>query len=456
MRTKYGSSPIVLQSKIFLMIKEKGGEGMSVDEIDKVLTEYIPRRTLQRRLSEMHQWDWIIKKGEARATRYYLNTAENAALNDNAEDGSARSIQTKEQGRPVSYHRRFLEEYEPQKTSYLSDEDKENLAAIGKTGNPGQPGATYAKLIFPRFLADLTYNSCRLEGNPYSLPEVQQLIKLDDTPGDKTVKETQMIVNHKQAIEFLVFAEEELALNRHTLTNLHAILSDNLLPDPALYGRLRSMPLKPELSVYTPPDNPRLIEEMFGMILEKATQIEDTFEQSFFLMVHLPYLQPFDHVNDQVSRLAMNIPFIKNNLSPVSFAGVSVDSYNKGLSEVYKTNRFALLRDVFIAAYKRSAQLYADFQLPPGDPALFKIKYREQFRKLVSRVVTGAFTREQASVLIKEKSLDIEEKDRPKFIEYADTELLCLHEGNFGRFRIRPEEFKVWKEQVENDPESKG
>ncbi|HEV7783111.1 MAG TPA: hypothetical protein VGO58_17670 [Chitinophagaceae bacterium] len=124
------------------------------------------------------------------------------------------------------------------------------------------------------------------------------------------------------------------------------------------------------------------------------------------------------------------------------------DDKRKGRGRyVYKTNRFALLRDVFIAAYKRSAQLYADFQLPPGHPALFKMKYREQFRRLVSRVIKGAFTSEQAAVLIKEKSLDIAGSDRAKFIEYVNTELRCLHEGNFGRFWIRPEEFKVWKEQ---------
>ena len=67
---------------------------------------------------------------------------------------------------------------------------------------------------------------------------------------------------------------------------------------------------------------------MFELIIAKATQIEDPFEQSFFLMVHLSYLHPFDNTNNQVTRVAMNIPFIKNNLSPVSFAGTTADMYN--------------------------------------------------------------------------------------------------------------------------------
>jgi hypothetical protein len=40
-----------------------------------------------------------------------------------------------------------------------------------------------------------------------------------------------MILNHKDAIEFLVGAAEEIGFNRCTLLNLHAILANNLLPD---------------------------------------------------------------------------------------------------------------------------------------------------------------------------------------------------------------------------------
>ena len=75
-------------------------------------------------------------------------------------------------------------------------------------------------------------------------------------------------------------------------------------------------------SAYLPPDIPQVIEACFMEILEKATAIRDPFEQSFFVMVHLPYLQPFVDVNKRVSRLAMNIPFIRDNLAPLSFVEV--------------------------------------------------------------------------------------------------------------------------------------
>jgi fido (protein-threonine AMPylation protein) len=436
--------PVVVQGKIFQVILAKSGNGGSIEEIDNSLEIYIPRRTLQRRLAEMQKIGWIFAKGEARATRYYAHSPENEALRDSVNE-TAEATPKKDRDKTVSYHRRFLEGYEPQQPGYLSAEDIEKLTTIGSRENPGSSTGDFTKKIFPRFLADFAYNSCRLEGSYYSQSETQQLLQSGEAPVDKTIHETQMILNHRKSLEFIVFEEEELALNRHVLTNLHALLSDNLLADPASYGSLRTMPFKLEESSYTPPESSRLIEEMFELIIAKATQIDNPFEQSFFLMVHLSYLHPFDNTNNQVTRVAMNIPFIKNNLSPVSFAGSTADMYHQALLQLYEFNRVELLRVFFIATYKRSAQLYADFQSAPDLAALFRLNYQDRIRKLVARIVTGSFARDEAAVLIKEKSLDIEEKDRIKFIEYVNTELCCLHEGNIARFGIRPGEIENWK-----------
>ena len=73
-------------------------------------------------------------------------------------------------------------------------------------------------------------------------------------------------------------------------------------------------------------------------------------------MVHLPYLQPFEDVNNRVSRLAANIPLIRHNLCPVSFIDVPERPYIDGLMGIYELNRIELLRDVFVWAYDRSSQ----------------------------------------------------------------------------------------------------
>ena len=62
---------------------------------------------------------------------------------------------------------------------------------------------------------------------------------------------------------------------------------------------------------------PQRLEELFGIVIQMAAEIDDPFEQAFFLMVHLPYLQPFEDVNKRTSRLAANIPLIRHNLCPL-------------------------------------------------------------------------------------------------------------------------------------------
>ena len=131
-----------------------------------------------------------------------------------------------------------------------------------------------------------------------------------------------MILNHKEAIEFLVESSGEVDFNRYTILNLHALLSNNLLPNPTSSGRLRVFGVGITNSVFTPLGIPQLIEAFFDLLLEKARQIENPFEQAFFILVQLLYLQPFDDVNKRVSRLAANLPFNRHNLAPLSFIDV--------------------------------------------------------------------------------------------------------------------------------------
>jgi len=108
-------------------------------------------------------------------------------------------------------------------------------------------------------------------------------------------------------------------------------------------------------------------------------------------MVHLPYLQPFDDVNKRVSRLAANIPFIKANLSPLSFTSVPRSTYTDAILGVYELNGIDLLKDVYIWAYERSAERYAAVRQSLGDPDPFKQLHRAALRQLVGTWCGGAW-----------------------------------------------------------------
>ena len=104
---------------------------------------------------------------------------------------------------PVGYNRDFLNDYRPNVTSYLTPSITERLHILGRTDGERAAG-TYARQIYNRLLIDLSWNSSRLEGNTYSLLETERLLKLSELAEGKDLKEAQMILNHKEAIEFLV------------------------------------------------------------------------------------------------------------------------------------------------------------------------------------------------------------------------------------------------------------
>jgi hypothetical protein len=255
-----------------------------------------------------------------------------------------------------------------------------------------------------------------------------------------------MIVNHKDAIAFLVNSAEEIGFNRYTILNLHGILAHNLLADQSAAGRLRRIAVGIEKSTFHPLELPQLIEEQFNELLAKAAAIEDPFEQAFFIMVQIPYLQPFDDVNKRVSRLAANIPFIKRNLSPLSFTDVPRSVYTDALLAIYELNKIDLLKDVFIWAYERSAARYLAVRQSLGEPDPFRFKYSGASRQLVGGVVRNHMDRKTAAAHIASWSENnIAAEDRERFREMAEAEILSLHEGNFARYQIRPSEFAAWQ-----------
>ncbi len=438
-------------------------EGLALHEIERRLAGLASRRSLQRWLQSWNRQGAVRTVGVRRGLRFFspspvlpgVAVAEPSGVSPSpATDGVPLSTVGQEirarvrrpiaDRAPVGYDRDFLEGYNPNTTQYIADSLRRHLHETGHTPDEQRPAGTYARDILNRLLIDLSWSSSRLEGNTYSLLDTEQLIEHGTPAKGKDARETQMILNHKAAIELLVESAEEVGVNRYTITNLHALLADNLIAAPAQAGRLRETPIAISASTYVPTAIPQLIEEMFNVLLAKAAAIDDPFEQSFFLMVQLPYLQPFVDVNKRTSRLAANISFIKRNLVPLSFIDVPELIYVDGLIAVYEQRRTELLRDVFVWAYERSARRYKTVResLPEPDP--FRLKYRNALIEFVGEIVRHALDprAETASAIVNQL---VPPEDRGRFRDLALAELTQLHEGNIARFRIRPTEFRKWQ-----------
>ncbi len=431
---------------------------VSAAEILRALPVPIPQRTLQYRLKRLVADNRLIMEGEGRWVKYRLPDIGSAAapsLEDQAFaialSDAAKSVrdyvrQAPEARRPVGYNRDFLDRYRPNVTFYLTGTERAHLRSIGRPQIAEQPAGTYARHILSRLLIDLAWNSSRLEGNTYSLLDTRRLIEFGEEAQGRAHREAQMILNHKDAIEFLVSAADDIGFNRYTILNLHALLANNLLADPSAAGRLRYIAVGIERSAFHPLEVPQLIEEFFDQILATANAIADPFEQAFFVMVQLPYLQPFDDVNKRVSRLAANIPLIKSNLSPLSFADVPRQAYTEAVLGVYELNQIDLFKDLFLWAYERSAARYAAVRQSLGEPDPFRLRYRAELRELVADLIRGRTGRKEATARIAAWAGDrVDPADRARFAEITEAELTGLHEGNFARYQIRPAEFAAWR-----------
>lgn len=349
---------------------------------------------------------------------------------------------------PIGYVHEFLRSYEPNETFYLAADHREKLKALGQVEAVVQPAGTYARNILDRLLIDLSWNSSRLEGNTYSLLETKRLIELGETATGKEVSEAQMILNHKAAIEYIVESAEDDGITSHEIRSVHALLSENLLGDPAASGRLRSIIVEIGGSTYVPLENPQLIRECFDIFIEKINRIEDPFEQSLFSIVHLSYLQAFEDVNKRTARLVANIPLVKKNLRPLSFTDVDKDAYVYALLGIYERNDISLIRDLYIWAYTRSSQRYTAIQLAMGEPNFMKLRYRTQIREIVRSIILDRVAgndlvpRIHASI----EASTIAEADRGEVFNLIEQEIVSLHDGNVARFKVRPSEFQAWKE----------
>jgi Fic family protein len=428
--------------------------GVSLKFISDAMGDNAPRRTLQHHLHYLVKQGRAATEGERRGMKYFpasvpavaATEAEILPLSESALDIQKYVLQPLITRKIVGYNRDFLNSYRPNESAYLSEDERNRLHEIGAVQIGAQPAGTYARKILGRLLIDLSWNSSRLEGNTYSLLDTRRLIDFGKEAQGKERVEAQMILNHKDAIEFLVDNADEIGFNRFTIRNLHGLLANNLLPDPQAAGRLRSIEVAITQSAYQPLAVPQLIEECFDQILHTAAAIKDPFEQSFFVLVHLPYLQSFDDVNKRVSRLASNVPLIKANLVPLTFTDVPRSMYTQAVLGVYELNKIELLRDIYLWAYKRSSERYAAARQSLGEPDPFRLKHRDALRQVVGTIVRDRFDRAAAFKYFETWTAEnLPEDERTEFQLVVEDEILALHEGNFARYQVRPSEFEAWR-----------
>ena len=420
----------------------------------------VARRTAQRLITQMIEAGQITAQGEKRARRYFAQRAVRAATPAAPPDAFAAGIPLSADSRdilayvdqrlqarqPVGYQRDFLGAYRPNRTWYLPRPLRQQLHRIGETSPLAAPAGTYNRAILNRLLIDLSWASSHLEGNTYSRLDTRELIERGKAAHGKAAIETQMILNHKTAIELLIDNIDTARFDRYTLMNLHSALAENLLPNPSDEGRVRQHAVHIGNSAYRPLATPQQIDDALDELLDKARRIADPFEQSFFMMVHLPYLQPFADINKRTSRLAANLPFFRANLCPLTFLDVPEQAYSRAILGVYEMTRVELLRDLFVWAYERSTREYLAIRQELAEPDPLRMAWREFIKQTIRQVITQP-GQDGLRVIEKAVAARVPAAEQGSVQALIVEELRRLHEGALARYGLRPSEFADWKEQ---------
>ncbi len=151
-----------------------------------------------------------------------------------------------------------------------------------------------------------------------------------------------------------------------------------------------------------------------------------------------------------MSRLAANTPFIRYNLSPLSFIDVAEQDYIEGLLGVYELKRVELLRDFFLWAYERSCQEYVAVRQQLVPPDAVRLRYRTQLSAVVAAIVRSGVPADPGQIGVRlPKSVAAD--DRERFIAVAMEEFRNLYPGNVIRFGLRPLELAAWQDRNATD-----
>lgn len=251
----------------------------------------------------------------------------------------------------------FLGDYIPNETSFLWEKyeilkreylDKEILSSYDYKQN---------LRAIENLLIDLSFSSSKLEWNTYSYLDTEILIKYNNSAEWKTQVETQMILNHKNAIKYIIDNKKEIKLSTQDFQNIHILLWKWLLLEDYLW-KIRTSEVSIWGSAYTPLENHFQLKEQFELFLQKLNEIKNPFEQSLFILVFIPYFQIFMDINKRTSRISSNIPLIKNWLIPFSFLQINDRQYINAILAVYELNDVSLLRDMFVENYLLNMKRY--------------------------------------------------------------------------------------------------
>ncbi|MDR0852377.1 MAG: Fic family protein [Clostridiales Family XIII bacterium] len=342
------------ESKIIEFIKEKkfAASGEVADFLSAVSPVSLP--TVKRNLSKLVSENLLTMTGRGRSTRYTISSSYEVLKPIDMDQYYEQEIDEREIKTSFSWEliREVLDQIgifsEPElnRLNTLQSIFSSNIETLSK--------AAYRKEL-ERLAIDLSWKSSQIEGNTYSLLETERLLKEKETASGKTKDEAVMLLNHKEAIDFLIAHNDYLnPLSVAGIEDIHRILIKDLDVDKNLRNRRVGI----FGTNYQPLDNEFQIKEAMTTVCALINERKNIFEKAFLALILISYIQPFMDGNKRTARIVSNAILMENDYCPISFRTVDSVEYKKSMLLFYEQNNISNFKRIFIDQFEFAVNTY--------------------------------------------------------------------------------------------------
>lgn len=325
----------------------------SSGEIHQEISSTTSYATVKRDLSQLLAENHIVSTGIGKGTRYQIAPSYELLSPVDLESYYRKEID----------ERKIKEEFNHDIFELLSKVDILNSSEIAKLSelqtkyraNISQLTEFEYRRELERLAIDLSWKSSQIEGNTYSLLETERLLKEKETAAGKTKEEAIMLLNHKDAIDFIVDNPDYLSpLTISKIEDIHSLLVKEL----AVEKNLRKRRVGISGTNYRPLDNEFTIREALLSTCELINKKVNVFEKALLVLLLISYIQPFMDGNKRTARIVSNAILMNYQHCPLSFRTVDSVDYKKAMLLFYEQNNLSKFKDIFISQFEFAVKTY--------------------------------------------------------------------------------------------------
>ena len=335
-----------------LEITKQNSDCSSKEIADQVAN--ISYATVKRILSKLISENLIITKGKGKGTKYSISPTYQLFFPIDIDAYYQKEIDERQIKENFSFD--LISKTLP-KTVLFTKSELEKLNQLQNifSKNKSQLSEIEFMKELERLAIDLSWKSSQIEGNTYSLLETERLLKEKETASGKTKDEAVMLLNHKNAIDFII---DNLDYFDHVsiskIENIHSILIKEL----AVERNIRKRRIGITGTNYKPIDNEFQIRDVLQNMCDLVNSKENVFEKAFLLLVLISYIQPFFDGNKRTARIISNAILINNDYCPISFRTINSVDYKKAMLLFYEQNNIGAFKKIFIEQFEFAVNTY--------------------------------------------------------------------------------------------------